>query len=176
MIVRCANNQYCQCFFIIVDFICDYEKQIVITNVKNNRHCAICQIFFEKRKQLTKKWFVRTHNSTQQQFQRQKNDHHIRIDDQWIHDEKNFAWKFFLIDVHKTIMTNVLHQLFKNAIMYLMNWIKTFLKIKMSIFRKRKNVAKKTSTCFDLNQLNVRFRRISKFTKLKRFQNFSNVK
>jgi hypothetical protein len=46
----------------------------------------------------------------------------------------------------------------------------------MSTARKRKNDAFISFDFFDFDRLNARFRKISKFTRLKRFINFSNVK
>jgi hypothetical protein len=46
----------------------------------------------------------------------------------------------------------------------------------MSIVRKRKNDALISFDFFDFDRLNARFRKISKFTNLKKFINFSNVK
>lgn len=72
IIIYCANIQYWQCFFIVTNFICDYEKQIVITNVKNNQHCSICQILSKKQKHLTRKQLTRIHKLIQKQIQRKK--------------------------------------------------------------------------------------------------------
>jgi hypothetical protein len=74
------------------------------------------------------------------------------------------------------MMMNIFHQLFKKMIMHLLNWIKLLLKRKMSIVRKWKNDALTSFNFFDFDYLNARFRKISKFTKLKKFINFSNVK
>jgi hypothetical protein len=176
VIFRCANQKYRCCFSIITEFICDYEEQILITNIKNDQYCIICQISFDERENLKKKWSTRTHDFIQFQIQRQRRNHIIKIDEQWDHEMTNFAWKYSLINTHQTMMMNFLHQLFKTMIMHLLNWIKLLLKKEMSIVRKRKNDAFISSDLFDLDRLNARFRKISKFTKLKRFINFSNVK
>jgi hypothetical protein len=176
VIFRCANQKYRRCFFIITKFICDYEKQIFITNIKNDQHCIIYQISLDERENLKKKWSIRIHDFIQFQIQRQRRNHIIKIDEQWIHEMTNFAWKHSLINIHQTMMMNVFDQLLKKMIMHLLNWIKLLLKKKMSITRKRKNDALILFDLFDFDRLNARFRKISKFTKLKKFINFSNVK
>jgi hypothetical protein len=74
------------------------------------------------------------------------------------------------------MMMNVLHQMFKKMIMHLLNWIKLLLKKEMSTARKRKDDAFISFDFFDFDRLNARFRKISNFTSLKRFINFSSVK
>jgi hypothetical protein len=88
----------------------------------------------------------------------------------------NFVLKHSLINIHQTMMMNILHQLFKKMIMHLLNWIKLLLKREMLTARKRKNDALTSSDFFDFDRLNARFCKISKFTSLKKFVNFSNVK
>jgi hypothetical protein len=61
-------------------------------------------------------------------------------------------------------------------IMHLLSWIKLLLKKEISTVRKRKDDAFTSSDLFDLDRLNARFRKISMFTNLKRFINFSSVK
>jgi hypothetical protein len=46
----------------------------------------------------------------------------------------------------------------------------------MSIARERKNDAFISFNFFDFDRLNARFRKIAKFTSLKKFINFSNIK
>jgi hypothetical protein len=42
MLIRCADARIRRCVSIIVDFICDYEEQILITNIKSEQQCSIC--------------------------------------------------------------------------------------------------------------------------------------
>jgi hypothetical protein len=176
VIFRCANQKYRRCFFIIAEFICDYEEQIFITNIKNDQHCIICQILLDQRENLKKKWSIRIHDFIRHQIQRQRQNYIIKTDEQWIYEMTNFAWEHSLINIHQTMMMNILHQLFKKMIMHLLNWITLLLKKEMSTARKRKNDAFISFNLFHLDRLNARFRKISKFTSLKKFVNFSNVK
>ncbi len=68
MIVKCADFQYRRCYFILIDFIYDYEKQMIITDVKNDQHCIICQVSSKERKNLDDKWSFRTHETFNLKF------------------------------------------------------------------------------------------------------------
>jgi hypothetical protein len=173
---RRANRKYRRCFFIIAKFICDYEERIIITNIKSDQHSTICQISLDQRENLKRKWSIRIYDSTQQQIRRQRQNRIIKTDEQWVHEMMNFAWEHSLVNIHETMMIDVFHQLFKEMIMHLLIWIRLLLKKEMSTARKWKDEALTSSDLFDLDCLDARFRKISKFTNLKRFSNFSNVK
>ena len=91
ILMKYANEKTRKCFFIIINFICDYEKQMIIIDVKNNQHCIICRISFKKREIFTRQWSFRTHEWTQKQiaFQKQKNIFMNNVD--WIHDVECFV-------------------------------------------------------------------------------------
>ena len=36
LLIRCVDYQYRQCFSFLAKFICDYEKQTLITDIKND--------------------------------------------------------------------------------------------------------------------------------------------
>ncbi len=61
VIVKCADFQYRRCYFILIDFICDYEKKMIITDVK-----TISTALFVKYRQKSERistindYFVRT--------------------------------------------------------------------------------------------------------------------
>ena len=40
----CTNDYIQQCHSVIADFIIDYEKQIMIAEIKNDQQCSICRI------------------------------------------------------------------------------------------------------------------------------------
>ncbi len=40
--VLCADNKIRQCYSIIVEFMMNYEKQVLITDIKMNQQCFIC--------------------------------------------------------------------------------------------------------------------------------------
>jgi hypothetical protein len=161
---------------IIAEFIWDYEKQVLIIDIKSEQQCAVCHVSSKKRKNLQDKWFLRTHESTKRQIQKKRITLVNQKDDDWMHDMINFAWNHHLINIHETIMMNMLHQLYKRMIMHLFIWIQMLLKIEMSTNRKRKRRAIRKKNLSELNQLNIRFRNVSQFTDLKIFFKFTKVK
>jgi len=52
--VLCANNKIRQCYSIIIEFMMNYEKQVLIINIKMNQQCSICQVSFHERENLNK--------------------------------------------------------------------------------------------------------------------------
>jgi predicted nucleic acid-binding Zn ribbon protein len=160
MLLQCANRKYRQCFSIIAGFICDYEEQVLITDIKSDQHCIICQVSLDQCENLKEKWSTRTHETTQRQIQRQRKTHIIKIDEQWVHDVMNFAWEHSLVNIHETMMIDITHQLFKEMIMHLLTWIRSLLRNEMPTDRKRKDEVVSLS---DLDQLNARFRKIPEF-------------
>ncbi len=118
ILIKCANFKYRRCFSIIADFICDYEKQIIIIEIKNEQHCIICRVSLKARKNLMIIYSYRTHEWTQHQIQQQKNEHVNKTNDDWIHEISNFAWKHDMMNIHEIMMLNVLHQLLKDMIMH----------------------------------------------------------
>ncbi len=52
--VLCVNNKIKQCYSIIVEFMMNYEKQVLITDIKMNQQCFICQVSSHERKNLNK--------------------------------------------------------------------------------------------------------------------------
>jgi hypothetical protein len=54
MLIRCADARIRRCVSIIINFICDYEEQILITNIKSEQQCSICQMSFDERENLKK--------------------------------------------------------------------------------------------------------------------------
>ena len=91
--MQCADRRYWRCFPIIAGFISDYEKQMVITGVKSGQHCPMCLVPSKEQEDLETKWAPRTHNSTQQQIdaQRQCANWVRKSDKDWVHDVTNFA-------------------------------------------------------------------------------------
>ena len=51
-IMLCANDYYCHCHSIIIDFKINYEEQILITKIKINQYCIIYIISFYERENL----------------------------------------------------------------------------------------------------------------------------
>ncbi len=176
MIVKCVDFQYRRCYFILIDFICDYEKQMIIIDVKSDQHCIICQVSSKKRKNLDDKWSFRTHETIQSQIRRQRFENIVKTDDKWVHNVECFVRKHDFVNIHEIMMIDILHQLLKNMMMHVITWIKIILKTEMSISSKRKNVFITTQNLSKLNRLNARFKKISSFKNLKIFTRFFNVK
>ena len=140
-------------FHMLTDFICHYEERVIITGVKRNQHCTICWIPPKERQNLTRQWPFRTHEWTQGQIELQRQRHVPRKSADWVHDIECFAWSHHLINIHETMMIDVLHQPFKGMIMHLLSWIQDLLKQEMSASRKRKNREIKTR---DLSGLSIK--------------------
>ncbi len=115
-----ANNKIKQCYSIIVEFMMNYEKQVLITDIKMNQQCFICQVSFHERKNLDKTWSIWTHAFIRNQQRQQRKNNMIENNSAWIHSVKNFAWSHMFVNIHKTMMINMLHQLLKRIILYLM--------------------------------------------------------
>jgi hypothetical protein len=176
MIVRCVDSQYRRCYLILIDFICDYEKQVIIIDIKSDQHCIICQVSSKERKNLDDKWSLRTHETTQSQIRRQRLENIVKTNDKWVHDVECFVWKHDLVNIHEIMMIDIFHQLLKNMMMHVITWVKIILKAEMSISRKRKDVLVTTQNLSKLNRLNARFKKISSFTSLRIFIRFFDVK
>ena len=160
----CADDYIRECFLIITGFMTDYEEQTVITEIKCNQQCVICTVSSAQRQNLTARvWEPWTHGGiiTQLKFQ-QKNEIHSR-NDNWLHLVKNFAWNHYLINIHQCMMIDILHQLLKEAVMNVMQWMKSLL-IDMS-----------TTEAEVMCNLNKWFRAISVFSEVKHFISFFNM-
>ncbi len=44
IVINCANKRFRRCIFLIARFVCDYEEQMLIIDVKNEQHCIICRV------------------------------------------------------------------------------------------------------------------------------------
>jgi hypothetical protein len=154
----------------------DYEEQVLITGIKKAQHCSICVVPPNERENLTKKWDDRTHEYTQQQIKRQCQNNVPKSDDSWVHELENFAWKHPYLNIHKAMMIDVLHQLLKGIVMYLITWTKDLVTSAIPAVRKRKGQGRTISESSGTAQLDERFRRVPPFTGLRRFHHFSHVK
>ena len=96
----------------------------------------MCQVPSDERENLVKKWPPRTHDLTQQQIRRQQTCLVLKTDKEWVHNMKNFAWSHQLVNIHETMMVDVLHQLLKRMVMHLLSWVKLLLKTNMPAARK----------------------------------------
>jgi hypothetical protein len=176
--LTCADGQDRDCFPIIAGFTVDYEEQTLITGVKSLQHCTICNVAPKKRENLEAEWQFRTHKSTRAQISRQEKEGTPQTDANWVHPFKNFAWDHYLLNIHKAMMVDVLHQLLKGMIMHLLDWIKTVMKDLLRLSSRQGG-----DIGIDLRHLNyvqlldLRFQQIPKYPGLKTFHQtpFSKV-
>ncbi len=68
MLIRCVDARIRRCVLIIIDFICNYEEQILITNIKNKQQCSICQMSFDERENLRKNDCIAFMNLSKDKF------------------------------------------------------------------------------------------------------------
>ena len=52
--ILCVNNKIRQCYLIIIKFMMNYKKQVLITNIKMNQQCFIYQVSFHEHENLDK--------------------------------------------------------------------------------------------------------------------------
>ena len=69
----CANEYTRKCFSIIANIMIDYEKQILIIDVKSDKHCSMCQMHSHNRNRLREIYSYRSHEFTKTQLQKQAN-------------------------------------------------------------------------------------------------------
>jgi hypothetical protein len=91
MLIRCVDVRIWRYVSIIIDFICDYEEQILITNIKSEQSCSICQMSFNERENLKKKWSYRIHEFIKKQIRHQRKKKIAQWKNDWIHEMKNFV-------------------------------------------------------------------------------------
>ena len=71
-----ADNAERLCYPIIAGIMADYEEQVLITGVKNQRHCSMCKVPPNDRENICRDppWPARTHADTQAQIRRQRRE------------------------------------------------------------------------------------------------------
>src|SRR5580658_5188464 len=116
--------RYRHCFPIITGIIADYEEQVLLTGIKSGRHCTICQVPPWERENLQKRWPKRSHAYTQEliAWQRQLGSlSDIDKEDKamMVHDVDCFTWSHPYTNIHTAMMVDMLHQLLKGIIHYL---------------------------------------------------------
>ncbi len=73
-------------------------------------------------------------------------------------------------------MIDVLHQLLKSTVTYLVHWLKQLIEKSITAARKQKDIRHKISSASETTQLDHQFCSISVFAELKIFQRYSSVK
>ena len=117
----CTDDYIWWCHSVIADFMIDYEKQIMIAEIKNDQQCSICRIWSGKHKNLAdRSHFFQNHNFMQEQIHKQQRNsrEYSSTHSDWVQFWDNFAWKHDLVNIHNEIMINKLHQLYKSIVKY----------------------------------------------------------
>ena len=157
----------------------DYEEQALITGIKKGQHCPICRVPPHHREKLMERWEFRTHSYTQRRIRRQREEGTKQNEPMFVHPLSNFAWRHSFVNIHAVMMIDILHQLLKGIVMRLVDWIVHLIAEEVkenNRGRKRPRNSKRTVAEAKASvQLDERFRQVSMFTGLKRFQHFSSV-
>lgn len=154
----------------------DYEEQVLITGIKSNQHCSICLVPPDRRGDLSGRWNLRTHQSTQSQIvSQQRQNTSAGPDAMAVHPVANFAWKHSLVNIHSAMMVDILHQLLKGIVKRLLDWTGDLVNNLGVGGGKRKRGGKLVKDSSYAIQLDERFRQVPPFHNLKRFTNFSKV-
>ena len=80
-----------------------------------------------------------------------------KTDKDWVHLVKNFAWDHQLVNIHETLMIDVLYQLLKGMVIHLLSWVKLLLIIEVPATWKQKGVKPSYSNLSGADKLDVRF-------------------
>lgn len=85
------------------------------------------------REELLKVYDWRSEGWTKAQHRKQR-EHgwNAKHDEWWVHDEPNFAWGFPYANLHRAMVVDILHRLFKGVLMHAVSWIDGLLEDKMS--------------------------------------------
>ncbi len=146
----------------------------------NYRHqdesTMLYQVSSHERENLDKTWSIQTHAFTRNQQRQQRKNNMIENDFAWIHSVKNFAWSHIFVNIHETMMINVLHQLLKKIILYLMLWLSQIINESVCTSQRRKEIRLASNDASEKAQLNQRFHVISSFKDMKKFVKYSTIK
>ncbi len=80
------------------------------------------------------------------------------------------------INIHKTMIINMLHQLLKKIILYLMLWFSQIINESVCTSQRRKEIRLALNDASETAQLNQRFCVILSFKDMKRFVKYSTIK
>ncbi len=100
----------------------------------------------------------------------------IENDFAWIHSVKNFAWSHMFVNIHKTMMINVLYQLLRRIVSYVMLWFSQIINESVYTSQRRKEIRLALNYASETAQLNQRFHVISSFKDMKRFVKYNIIK
>ncbi len=116
------------------------------------------------------------HQFIKNQISRQQEEKISENNAAWIHPVDNFAWAHHLINIHTTMMIDVLHQLLKGTVTYLVHWLKQLIEKSITVTKKKKDIRHKISSAPEVTQLDHQFHSILTFAELKIFQRYSSIK
>jgi Plavaka transposase len=155
----------------------DYEEQVLITGVKSQQHCTICQVPPNRRENLLERHPLRTHESTKKQIAAQQANNTPQTDPDWVHPVPCFAWKHGLINIHNAMMADILHQLLKGIVMRLIEWIRKITSEVVPASKKRKRHRRTVQDISAESQIDQRFMEIPQYPGLKVFHDtpFSQI-
>lgn len=93
-----------------------------------------------------------------------------------IHPVQNFAWKHSYINIHQSIMVDILHQLLKGVTgVHLLVWLNGIISNSCPETRKRRGVKKTLEEALGRVRLDHQFRSISLFAHLKHFKDYRGM-
>ncbi len=174
--IICIDDFTRKCHSIIIKFMINYEEQILIMNIKKNQQCFIYQISFQKRENLMNIWQSHIHQFTQRQIQQQKKDSIFKKNSIWIHFIYNFMWSHYMINIHECMMINILHQLLKDTVIYMLDWLDKLIEKRIIAFRKKKEYQLHINYAFNVTQLNKWFYNVFAFIEFKIFTKYNIIK
>ena len=175
----------------------DYEEQALLTGVMSGRQCTTCTVPPSLREDLLQRWPMRTHEGMQEQIAKQRladlaaqgkttsgknansnksEEQRQREKEEQVHDLENFAWHHPYTNIHSAMMMDILHQLLKGVVQYLIDWVKCYISETLTKKRKRAKESVMLRETRGLVQLDERFRDVPPYPGLRRFNNFSTVK
>jgi Plavaka transposase len=196
-IIRCADGRDRKCFPILAGIMADYEEQALLTGVMSGRQCTTCTVPPSLREDLLQRWPMRTHEGMQEQIAKQRladlaaqskttsgknansnksEEQRQREKEERVHDLENFAWHHPYTNIHSAMMMDMLHQLLKGVVQYLIDWVKCYISETLTKKRKRAEESVMLRETRGLVQLDERFRDVPPYPGLRRFNNFSTVK
>ncbi len=138
----CANDLKRRYYPILTGVMVDYKEQVFITRIKANVQYSICHVPPQERENLTKTWTSRTDKSTWLQLEEQSNDpinQWDKVSKDWLYPRECFIWDHCYVNIHAILLSDILHQLYKEIVTNLVGWLTKSIKDNYN----RKQIAKK---------------------------------
>ena len=185
--IECADGWTRRCFPVIAAMAIDHEEQVKVTGVKSNQHCTMCKVAPTEREDLEGWAPWRTHKDTQQQHERQRSSKISKTDGSWVHDVDCFAFGHRYVNIHTTLMVDLLHQLLKGVLMHTVKWVQDLLEDEMPQ-RKTKRIKSVVESISNRGTkhrngskqivrdiVDKRFATVPSYSKLRVFRHYSTV-